>query len=97
MDIAAQEAVGQGLELKAGYVFRGESATADNLTPRPGVDTNGLSTFDSVEAATPPGGKAQVIDVGKLSSLSAVPDSPPGHVSLMPGLFNQIKRNSAVR
>lgn len=68
------------------YVYRGGSASADNLTPRPGVDNTGLSTFDTVEAATPPGGKAQVIDTGRLSSLSAVPDAPPpGHVSITPG------------
>ena len=67
-------------------VYRGGSATPDNLTPRPGVDTTGLSTFDNLEAATPPGGKAQVIDTSKLQPpLMATPDAPPpGHVSIGP-------------
>ncbi|MDB6066116.1 MAG: repeat protein [Pedosphaera sp.] len=66
-------------------VFRGGSATADNLTPRPGKDPTGLSTFESIEAATPPGGKAQIIDTSKLGSLKPVPDAPPpGHVSITP-------------
>jgi len=67
-------------------VYRGGSGTPSNLTPRPGVDTSGLSTFDNLEAATPPGGKAQIIDVSKLNQLSALPDAPPpGHVSITPG------------
>jgi RHS repeat-associated protein len=67
-------------------VYRGGSATLNNLTPRPGIDTTGLSTYDTLEAATPPGGKAQVIDTSKLKSLMANPDSPPpGHVSITPG------------
>jgi hypothetical protein len=67
-------------------VYRGGSATPDNLTPRPGIDTTGLSTFDNLEAATPPGGKAQVIDTSKLKPpLVATPDAPPaGHVSIAP-------------
>jgi len=66
-------------------VYRGGSATADNLTPRPILDPTGLSTFDNLEAATLPGGKAQIIDTSKLRSLSAVPDAPPpGHVSITP-------------
>jgi hypothetical protein len=67
-------------------VYRGGSAKPDNLTPRPGVDRTGLSTFDNLEAATPPGGKAQVIDTSKLKPLLvAMPDAPPpGHVSIGP-------------
>jgi hypothetical protein len=67
-------------------VYRGGSAKPDNLTPRPGVDKTGLSTFDNWEAATPPGGKAQVIDTSKLKPpLVATPDAPPpGHVSIGP-------------
>jgi hypothetical protein len=75
-------------------VYRGGSAKPDNLTPRPGIDTTGLSTFDNLEAATPPGGKAQVIDTRKLKPpLRATPDAPPpGHVSigpLDPALINE--------
>jgi hypothetical protein len=68
-------------------VYRGGSAKPDNLTPRPGADQTGLSTFDNWEAATPPGGKAQVIDTSKLKPpLVATPDAPPpGHVSIGPG------------
>jgi hypothetical protein len=52
--------------MKSGVVYRGGSATARNLTPRPGIDTTGLSTFDSLEAAAAPGEKAQVSDVSLL-------------------------------
>lgn len=96
-EVATQQAVGKAVELTAGYVFRGGSATPDNLTPRPGMDTNGLSAFDNLESATPPGGKAQVIDVGKLSTLSAVPDSPHGHVSITPGNSALVKEWAATR
>jgi RHS repeat-associated protein len=66
-------------------LYRGGSATPNNFTPRPLIDSTGLSTFDTLEAATPPGGKAQVIDVSKLKSLLAIPDAPPeGHVSITP-------------
>ena len=64
--------------------FRGGSATDNNLTPRP-QDVEGLSTFDNLEAATKPGGKAQLIDTSKLNELEAVADAPPaGHVSIRP-------------
>lgn len=66
------------------YVYRGGSNSADNLTPR-FSDTSGLSTFDNLEAATPPGGKAQIIDTTRLRCLIACPDAPPpGHVSIRP-------------
>lgn len=65
-------------------VYRGGSATDKNLTPR-ASDIEGLSTFNNIESATPPGGKAQVIDTSKLNALEAVPDAPPpGHVSIRP-------------
>jgi hypothetical protein len=67
------------------YVYRGGSASDANLTPRPGIDHTGLSTYDNIEAATPPGGKAQVIDTTRMRNLAAHPDSPPpGHVSIRP-------------
>jgi hypothetical protein len=67
-------------------VYRGGSDTPYNLTPRPGVDTTGLSTFDNLESAVKPGDKAQAIDVSKLKPpLRAAPDpEPPGHVSITP-------------
>ena len=67
-------------------VYRGGSDSIDNLTPRPGIDTTGLSTFDTLEAAVLPGQKAQVIDTSRFTTLRAVPDPPPeGHVSITPG------------
>jgi len=67
------------------FVYRGGSAQPDNLTPRPELDPNGLSTYDTPEAAAPNGGKVQVIDTTKLKLLRANPDGPPeGHVSLAP-------------
>lgn len=64
-------------------VYRRGSKYADNLTPRPGMDSDGLSTFDSLERAVGPGEKAQVIDTSKLRLLTAVRNEPPpGHVSL---------------
>lgn len=69
-------------------VYRGGSRTPDNLTPRPGRDMveekRGLSTFDTLEEATPPGGKAQAIDTSVLKCLGAH-CTPDGHVSLRPG------------
>lgn len=66
-------------------VYRRGSKFPDNLTPRPGIDTDGLSTFDSLEGAVGPGGKAQVIDTEKLRSLKAVrSEPPPGHVLITP-------------
>jgi RHS repeat-associated protein len=73
-----------GSAMESGVVYRGGSATPVNLTPRLGVD-KGLSTFDTLEAAVQPGGKAQVIDVSRLGlPLQAFPDTPPGHVSIRP-------------
>lgn len=68
-------------------VYRGGSRTPDNLTPRPGIDIRGLSTFETLEFAVQPGGKAQAINVSRLPvPLVAVPDAPPpGHVSIRPG------------
>jgi hypothetical protein len=78
-------------------VFRGGSGTADNLTPRPVKDADGLSTFTTLEAAAPPGGKAQVIDTTKLSNLQAIPNSPPGHVSIAPKDMTQMGPWAATR
>jgi RHS repeat-associated protein len=86
-------------EEKVRVVYRGGSRTPANLTPRPGIDTTGLSTFDSLEAATKPGGKAQVIDVSKLQPpLRAIQDlSPPGHVSITPSDAALIEEWAATR
>jgi RHS repeat-associated protein len=66
-------------------VYRGGSAQPKNMTPRPGEDSTGLSTYDNPEAAAPNGGKVQVIDTSKLKMVTANPDAPPpGHVSLAP-------------
>ena len=44
----------------------------------------GVSTWDTIEAATKPGGKAQVIDISRLGpDLEAVKRSD-GHVSIRP-------------
>ncbi len=76
--------LGLACENASKKTFRGGSATDNNLTPRP-QDVDGLSTFDNLETATKPGGKAQVIDTSKLIELEAVPDAPPaGHVSIRP-------------
>ena len=71
----------------AKVVYRGGSRTPDNLTPRPGIDIQGLSTFETLEFAVQPGSKAQAIDVSRLPApLVAVPDAPPpGHVSIRHG------------
>jgi hypothetical protein len=87
VEAAATSPAGAGAgETAPLLVYRGGSAKPDNLTPHPGIDTTGLSTFDNLEAATPPGGKPQVIDTSKLKPpLRATPDAPPpGHVSLGP-------------
>ena len=79
-------------------VYRGGSSTPDNLTPRPGIDDTGLSTFDNLEAATQPGGKAQIIDLDRLTTLQADPDNdPPGHVSIAPNDPTKIKDWAATR
>jgi hypothetical protein len=79
-------------------VYRGGSRQPDNLTPRPGVDTTGLSTFDNPAAAAPNGGKVQVIDTSKLTLVQAHPDAPPaGHVSLAPADSSLIEEWAATR
>lgn len=72
--------------LTSGKLYVNGTATANNLTPRL-VDENGLSAFDTLERATPPGGKAQCFEVACLSEggLGAFRDEPPeGHVSIRP-------------
>jgi hypothetical protein len=63
--VAINPGGGETRETAPQLVYRGGSAKPDNLTPRPGIDKTGLSTFDTCEAATPPGGKAQVIDISQ--------------------------------
>lgn len=79
-------------------VYRGGSAQPANLTPQPGVDTTGLSTYDNPEAAAPNGGKVQVIDTSQLKLVQAFPDAPPpGHVSLAPADSSLIESWAATR
>ena len=81
----------------ARLVYRGGSPTDDNLTPRPDRDIDGrsgqapgLSTWETLEHAAIPGGKAQVIDLDALKMpLAAFPDDPTrggsvGHLSIAP-------------
>ncbi len=70
--------------LVEGTLFRNGAFTEMNFTPRAVDVSSGLSTFDTLEAATAPGGKAQVIDVSQLSNLKAVPNGPPGHYGIFP-------------
>jgi hypothetical protein len=80
------------------YVYRGGSNTQKNLTPRPGVDFDGLSTFDTPAGAAPRGGKVQVIDTSKLKLNGAYPSAPPpGHVSIRPPDPSQIPGWAATR
>jgi hypothetical protein len=95
--VAAQMAE-SGSVMRSGVVYRGGSNTPKNLTPRPGIDSSGLSTFDSLEGAVEPGGKAQVIDVSRLKTLVARPDAPPpGHVSLAPKDLGLVEEWAATR
>ncbi|MDQ1746533.1 MAG: hypothetical protein QOD07_796 [Frankiaceae bacterium] len=66
------------------YVYRSGSNTDRNMTPRPGKDLSGLSTFDNLDAF-PSGTKVQKIDVSALTTLDAVPDGDNGHVSITSG------------
>jgi RHS repeat-associated protein len=81
-------------------VYRGGSRTPDNLTPRPGRDMagdkRGLSTFETLEKATPPGGKAQAIDTSKLKCLGTH-CTPDGHVSLRPGTQAELEEWAATK
>ena len=93
---AVPEASGEGGKI----VYRGGSRTPYNLTPRPGSDMTGdkrgLSTFDTLEKATPPGGKAQAIDTSKLTCLGAH-CSPDGHVALRPGTQAELEAWGATK
>jgi hypothetical protein len=79
------------------FVYRGGSATDDNLTPRLGRDTSGkpgqapgLSTFETIEQAASHGSKAHVIDLDLLAApLRGYRDQvdqggTEGHVSIAP-------------
>jgi hypothetical protein len=70
--------------LMEGTLYRNGALTETNFTPRPHDAGTGLSTFDTLEAATAPGGKAQAIDVGRLEKIKAVPNGPPGHFGIVP-------------
>jgi hypothetical protein len=79
-------------------VYRGGSAGRKNLTPRPVADPTGLSTFEKLEPATPPGGKAQMIDTTKFTELKGVQDPPPDyHVSITPGTAEKVAEWAATR
>lgn len=85
--------------LKEGLAYRGGSATPGNLTPRPGIDPDGLSTFNNLKSAAAPGNKAQVIDISRLPTpLQAIFDnSPPGHISIRPSDLSLIPEWAATR
>jgi hypothetical protein len=88
----------EGIRSMARIVYREGSGSDDNLTPRPGQDEQGqpgqspgLSTFDSIDQAVKPGGKAQRFDLEHLlPPLHAFPDDPEkeggidGHFSIAP-------------
>jgi hypothetical protein len=79
-------------------VYRGGSAEAKNLTPRPGLDPTGLSTYDNPAAAAQNGGKVQIIDTSRLKCVVVCPDAPPpGHVSLQPPDLAEIPAWAATR
>ncbi|MDR2374741.1 MAG: hypothetical protein LBD77_11780, partial [Bifidobacteriaceae bacterium] len=83
-DAAASKAPAPS-DAEASLVYRGGSDTVNSLTPRPGIDSEGLSTWGTPAAAAPGGGKVQVIGTGKLKCTVACPDAdPPGHVSIRP-------------
>jgi hypothetical protein len=67
------------------------------MTPRPGLDPTGLSTFDN-PGAFESGKKLQVIDTSRLKLVQAFPDAPPpGHVSLAPADSSLIQDWAATR
>jgi hypothetical protein len=67
------------------------------LTPRPGLDPTGLSTFDN-PGAFESGTKLQVINTSRLKLIQAFADAPPaGHVSLAPGDSSLIDGWAATR
>ncbi len=67
------------------------------MTPRPGLDPTGLSTFDN-PGAFESGTKLQVIDTSGLNLVQAIPDAPPlGHVSLAPADSSLIEPWAATR
>jgi len=67
------------------------------MTPRPGFDPTGLSTFDN-PGAFESGTKLQVIDTSRLKLIQGFPDAPPpGHVSLAPADSSLIEPWAATR
>jgi hypothetical protein len=82
--------IGMGVpqRIQAGIVYRAGSHTADNCTPRPGLDTvhpAGLSTYTTIERALERGGKkAQTIDLARLPPTLAGFMDEEGHVAIVP-------------
>ncbi|MNW51855.1 hypothetical protein D3C74_293510 [compost metagenome] len=71
------------VDLKYQFIFRNGSGNKTNLTPRPGIDTNGLSYF-----LKPKGSPMTVTSIEAINStgvLYARVDNPAtGHVAVMP-------------
>jgi len=78
------------------YVYRSGSRTDKNMTPRPDKDTDGLSTWTSLDQAVPPGGKAQRIETAKLEKV-CLDCRPDGHVALHAGTPEETARWAATR
>ena len=67
------------------FLFRAGSRSPRNFTPRPNVDVNGLSTFDSPDHSLfAPGKPVQVIQTNLFKDLYAVRDGSRGHYSIRP-------------
>lgn len=75
----------EDVPLASGRLYINGSKSANNLTPRL-TETDGLSSYDSIEAGIKPGGKGQCFDVACLSEggLGAFKTGPPGHYSIRP-------------
>jgi RHS repeat-associated protein len=92
--------LGRDLPEPPEFIFRGGGPTDANLTPRPGTDDTGLSTYDDPHLAMGErGNKAQIIRTELLGAdLVAVPDAPPpGHVSIRPSDMSTMPEWQATR
>lgn len=82
-------------------VYRGGSKEPMNMTPRPVKDPEGLTAWNTPEAAvaaSPSSNKIQVVDTSKLNNVKAIPDaSSPGHVSLTPGTAEELAEWAVTR
>ena len=108
---SAEELLGAGIaepktaanDVQLMKVYRVGSSTDNNLTPRPGKDTEGpkrgLSTFETLEEAARPGGKAQEIETDNLSNLDAIQNGSGSntHVSIRPERQEQLEEWAAAR